>query len=247
MATLTTHQNKTQLCSQDSNQEFTGNPFAILKQQLAQLGTADAGETELPFHGGALGYFSYDLGRQIEELPQTAENDVPMPFMDLGIYLWALVRDHQFKKAYFIAHPRCSETQREAMLKLATQQTKNKPVADFQLTSDFTSNMTPLEYRSKYQRIMDYIKAGDCYQVNLAQRFKASYQGDEWFAYQRLSQRTDAPFSAFMKTENYALVSLSPERFVQVINGAVETKPIKGTRPRDEDPQKDLQYARPRS
>jgi len=245
VVTMTSTQGKTQLQTAGTSQELSANPFAILKQQLQQLGEADAGDIELPFHGGALGYFSYDFGRELEQLPELAGNDIDIPYVDLGIYLWAIIRDHVSKKSYFIAHPTCGTQIRDSMLALILNETAAETTNDnFQLTSSFSSNMTQEEYKDKYHRIIDYIKAGDCYQVNLAQRFKATYQGDEWFAYQRLSQRTDAPFSAYMKTDNYALVSLSPERFIQVNGDKVETKPIKGTRPRDTDPEKDLQYAR---
>ena len=218
------------------------SPFSVLKEELAKLKKVDSGGIELPFHGGALGYFSYDLGRTIEALPTTAEDDISMPLMDLGIYLWAVIRDNELEKSWFIAHPQCPENQRLAMIALITDAVP--PHQDnFKLTSNFSSNMSVSAYKEKYHRIIDYIKAGDCYQVNLAQRFKASYEGDEWFAYQRLSKKTDAPFSAYMQTDDYALVSLSPERFIEVNNGIVETKPIKGTRPRGSNPEVDKQNA----
>ena len=243
VTTLTTNESGTLIGTESGSLLDTSNPFLLLKQQIADLGEVDSGETELPFHGGALGYFSYDLGRVIEELPATSEDDIAIPLMDLGIYLWAIIRDHKLEKTWFIAHPKCDQSRREAMLARVSENTSESPETNFKLTSTFQSNMSVDEYKDKYHRIIDYIKAGDCYQVNLAQRFSAEYEGDEWFAYQRLSQRTDAPFSAFMRTDNYALVSLSPERFIEVTDGCVETKPIKGTRPRDADPEKDLQYA----
>jgi para-aminobenzoate synthetase component 1 len=243
VATLTTDESGTLIRSSGVEQCNEENPFALLKQQLAQLQPADCEEAELPFHGGAIGYLSYDLGRVIEHLPNLARNDVLIPLMDIGIYLWALIRDHQQQKAWFVAHPACDETERNAILSLVKKEETEAEPSNFKLTANFKSNMTVAEYKEKYHRIIDYIKAGDCYQVNLAQRFEASYEGDEWFVYQKLSRRTDAPFSAFMQTEDYALVSLSPERFIEVSNGKVETKPIKGTRPRDKDPEKDRQYA----
>jgi len=244
VVTLTTTDGCTILSTATHQEELFDNPFAILKQQLHQLGKVDAGDVDLPFHGGALGYLSYDLGRQLETLPELAEDDIGIPTVDLGIYLWAIIRDHQLNKTYFIAHPHCDADTRATILTLLNSDLKHLGSDEnFELTSEFKSNMTPAEYKKKYHRIIDYIKAGDCYQVNLAQRFKATYKGDEWYAYQRLSQLTDAPFSAFMKTEDYALVSLSPERFIQVQDGLVETKPIKGTRPRHVDPEKDRQYA----
>jgi len=244
ITTLTTRNGRTSLRTSTQSEEISGSPFELLKHQLEKMTEVDSNGVELPFHGGALGYLSYDLGRQLETLPTLAEADIDIPTLDIGIYLWAVICDHHLNKTYFIAHPSCDITVRNEMLALLSNSpstTTNS--ADFTLTTAFKSNMTPTQYKEKYHRIIDYIKAGDCYQVNLAQRFKAGYHGDEWQAYRRLSQRTDAPFSAFMKTEDYALVSLSPERFILVQGDQVETKPIKGTRPRDADPEKDLQYA----
>ena len=92
--------------------------------------------------------------------------------------------------------------------------------------------MSEKDYHQKFIKIQQYLRSGDCYQINLAQRFNNQYQGDEWQAYCTLSQHNKAPFSAFMRLEDKAILSISPERFIQVKETRIETKPIKGTRPR---------------
>jgi len=101
--------------------------------------------------------------------------------------------------------------------------------------------MTPGAYGRAFRRIHDYIRNGDCYQVNLAQRFAAAASGDPWLAYQALRVINPAPFSAYLSTPYAQILSASPERFLKVQNGRVETRPIKGTRPRAGHPRLDAE------
>jgi para-aminobenzoate synthetase component 1 len=101
--------------------------------------------------------------------------------------------------------------------------------------------MSQEQYTEKLSCISSYLQAGDCYQINLAQRFSASYIGDEWQAYQQLRVANHAPFSAFIRLVDSVVMSISPERFLSVNEQVVQTKPIKGTRPRFNDPIQDQQ------
>jgi para-aminobenzoate synthetase component 1 len=103
--------------------------------------------------------------------------------------------------------------------------------------------MSETQYRAGIASIDNYLRAGDCYQINFAQRFSASYIGSEWLAYQHLTKVNKAPFSSFMRFEQSCVLSLSPERFISVKHRKVVTKPIKGTRKRSEDPDIDAQLA----
>jgi para-aminobenzoate synthetase component 1 len=109
-------------------------------------------------------------------------------------------------------------------------------MGDFALVSPWQANMSQREYMQKLHGISDYLRAGDCYQVNLAQRFSAQYTGDEYQAYLRLRKANQAPFSAFIRIEDSVILSISPERFLAVNGDKVQSKPIKGTRPRSNDP-----------
>lgn len=227
---------------QEQHDEGNDSPFSILRELLQRY--AVTGEASpLPFNGGAIGYFAYDLARRLQPLPQQSVGDIAIPEMDVGIYLWAIVRDRRNRTAYFVAHPQCPKDCHERIMALieAEHRPERQP---FTLIEPFRANQSQQQYTQAYRKIIDYIGAGDCYQVNYAQRFDAAYRGDEWAAYRRLREVTDAPFSAYIESDDYALLSLSPERFLQVTNGQVESKPIKGTRPRSSDPQLDQQHAR---
>lgn len=225
--------------------EETGSGFLQrLRQSLEQLGTAQLPEDcPLPFAGGLIGYLSYDFGRRLEPLPANAIDDLQLPDARLGVYAWAMISDHQQGTSQLVFHPALPETERQRLLTLFS----HVPAADsatFELIGAFKADLTERDYRSAFMRIQAYIQSGDCYQVNFAQRFQADCQGDPWSAYCALRNACPTPFSGFMTLpDNNALLSLSPERFVQVSNRKVETRPIKGTRPRSKDMAQDATYA----
>ena len=193
---------------------------------------------DLPFNCGWLGYFSYDAGRLFEDLPSRTKDDLPLPWVRLGYYTWSLVSDHKTQTTWLSGY--FSDQQaKELKLRLSTP----LPEESFNLRTGFTSNMSAASYRDKFAQVQALLKAGDCYQVNLAQRFSASFTGSSHAIWKTLSQQIAAPFSAFLDFGDQQLLSLSPERFIQSFsNGQVETKPIKGTRPRGITLEQDLAY-----
>ena len=207
------------------------DPFSLLKRALA----ADpACGGELPFCGGAIGYFGYDLARRLERLPSTAEDAERIPEMAVGIYDWAVVVDHRERRSWLAGQGRDPETDLKwaALVERFSSPPPEKPRAPFRILSPVASNLTHEAYARAFRRIRGYIHDGDCYQVNLAQRFSAAASGDPWLAYQRLRIVNPAPFSAYLNTPYAQVLSASPERFLKVEDGRVETRPIKGTRPR---------------
>ena len=105
-------------------------------------------------------------------------------------------------------------------------------VQSFSVNSKITSNLTKQDYVNAFKRIKEYIRNGDCYQVNFAQHFSAKFKGNTWAAYQMLRKYNPAPFSAFINIPSGTILSSSPERFLSLSNNQVETKPIKGTKHR---------------
>jgi para-aminobenzoate synthetase component 1 len=132
----------------------------------------------------------------------------------------------------------CAETFQQQILQRLEKKLPEQHLA-FALDSTFTSNFSKAEYLERFKRIINYIHAGDCYQVNLAQCFSAKCQGDSLDAFLRLQKIADAPFAAFLQANEHSIFSFSPERFLQVTDRKVITQPIKGTRPRNADPQID--------
>lgn len=222
-------------------------PLALVKQQLAAY-FPTAKQCELPFSGGAIFTASYDLGRSYEALPAAAKDDLEFPIFSAAIYPWALVRDSHRPNGQqwqlvsaddsfdliglALRLQLMIEKHSPSFINHQTQQTANNAQA-FALTSDWQTQISKTAYLAKFDKIQHYLRSGDCYQINLTQRFSASYQGDEWQAYKKLRQSNGAPFSAFMQWHNCSALSISPERFIKLsADGDIETKPIKGTAPR---------------
>jgi para-aminobenzoate synthetase component 1 len=221
------------------------DPFDLLRQHLA----VDGQRHELPFAGGAIGYFGYDLARRVERLPSQARDGEAIPEMAVGIYDWAVVVDHELQAAWLTGAERDPRTGRDWDRLLAlfsdpplpgTQEPARRP---FQVGA-MRSNFDLAAYRLAFARIQRYIDAGDCYQVNLAQRFAAPVTGDHWLGYQALRRLNPAPFCAYLNHPAARVLSSSPERFLGLRQGRVETKPIKGTRPRAAAPEADSALAR---
>ena len=193
----------------------------------------------LPFHGGALGYFGYDLGRMIELLPTIAEHDLDIADMAVGIYHWAYITDHQQQRSLLVNFGMDSEAWRELQSEFHEVMLAKPSATDFSLESSWQSNLDESEYLKAFAKVSHYIQAGDCYQVNLAQRFTASYQGNPWRAYQALALDNHAPFSGYLNFGDWQVLSTSPERFIECRDRKIKTQPIKGTRPRSSDPEQD--------
>jgi len=207
------------------------DPFALVRRYL---GFEPAGAGGLPFCGGAIGYFGYDLARRLEHLPASAEDAEKIPDMAVGIYDWAVVVDHRERRSWLIGQGRDPETdiKWDSLIARFSAPPAEKSRAPFRISSPVASNLTREAYATAFGRILDYIREGDCYQVNLAQRFAATAAGDAWLAYQRLRVINPAPHAAYLNTPYAQVLSASPERFLKVEGDQVETRPIKGTRPR---------------
>jgi para-aminobenzoate synthetase component 1 len=208
----------------------------LLRHHMGRLQDTRHG---LPFSGGAIGYFGYDLGRCFERLPTTATDDLGLPDMAVGIYDWGVVVDHARRQTYLIGRPGRSAKAR-ALLAAACEGRLPHCTGSFEVSGPVRSNMDAVTYAERFGRAKAYIAAGDCYQINLAQRFSANARGDPWSAYSALRRLSPAPFAAYLNTPAVRVLSSSPERFLSVREREVEACPIKGTRPRDPDPERDL-------
>jgi para-aminobenzoate synthetase component 1 len=223
------------------------NPLALIDQYQSNiLGEVDISDDikkrELPFLCGALGFFGYDLGRRFETLPDINTNDYQTPDMAIGIYSWSIIKDNckgEWYLAYIdtLPHPETRQIIHWANY-LGSEQSKS-----FTLNTDWSANLNERQYLDSVNRIKQYLMKGDCYQVNMTQRFSAQYTGNEWYAYQQLRHTNKAPFSAFINLSRSSILSVSPERFLSIKDKLVETKPIKGTRPRHLDEVQDATEA----
>ena len=219
------------------NESAREDPFALIRDELGDLVER---VDNVPFAGGALGYWGYDLARQMKMLPDRAGVAEAIPVMMIGIYDWALVLDHERQTARLVSHQRYSET--AALLEkilLRLEDHAEHQMDTFQVHGNIQSNYTYQQYSEAFLQVQAYLKAGDCYQINLAQRFSVSASGDALESYLNLRKLSPAPYSAYLKFPNLNVMCASPERFLRVSKGLVETRPIKGTRPRSEDATQD--------
>ncbi|MEE9325513.1 MAG: anthranilate synthase component I family protein, partial [Dehalococcoidia bacterium] len=219
-------------------EEAEGDPLALLQDLLRRFATPYLPGLP-PFQGGVAGYMGYDLGRLLEQLPVLAADDLELPDLCLAFYDWALVHDGLAGRSWLIATglPQGTADGARRRLRWARQRlaeplaTKEGPEARVEgppLRSTFTRE----GYLAAVQRIKDYLAAGEIYQANLSQRFMLPFAGDPWPLYLRLRQVNPAPFAAYLEFPEVTVLSASPEEFLRVEGRWVETRPIKGTRPR---------------
>lgn len=213
------------------------NPFNVLEGILANFETQ---ETSLPFTGGALGYFSYELS---QSLINKNKDHVGMPLMMIGIYDWALIVDHQEKTACIASHLLNTDT-KDYLTKLTEKLKNQKPDnQSFKINSDVKSLLNFEAYDHIVNKILSFIKEGDVYQINISNKYIVSCEGDSWTGYKKLREINRAPFMAYFHFDDFDILCGSPERFIQSHNSYVETRPIKGTEPRDINPINDKKNA----
>jgi para-aminobenzoate synthetase component 1 len=232
-----------------------GDPFAALRDLLSDLRVERPPDAP-PLLAGAIGYFAYDLGRFVERIPERTRDDVPVADCHLGFYGAVAALDHIENRAWVSAIG-APETDPRAARRLAEERAAQladrltsadhdpspAPVSAAQAALPITSNFTHQSYLAAVRRAKEYIAAGDIYQVNLSQRLSAPLATTPFQLYCRLTRDNPAPFSAYFDTPDAAVVSCSPERFLQVRRDQVETRPIKGTRPRGPTAQDDQRLA----
>ena len=218
--------------------------FAELKALLEEYQLEYAGG--LPFIGGAVGYFGYELRHQVERLPKEAHDDVQIPDSFFGIYDGAIVVDHLLGKVHLASPGLFGDPEKwvaEVEKVIMAAEGVHFPVATPELSSEartrLTANMTKAYYLDAIARIKEYIRSGDIYQVNMTQRFQCQTDASPYDLYTRLRNINPAPFAAYIDFGIGQLLSSSPERFLQIRNGKVQTRPIKGTRPRGATEQED--------
>ena len=242
---LSTRGNEGILTQGIAKARITGNPFDTL-QRLLEIYRLDASPSPVPFVGGAVGYFSYDLCHFIEHLPETTADDLKLPECYFGFYDLVIAFDNLEGKRYVISSgfPELREAERmiRAAGRIAEIKTKlSDSCAKIPVTpvsspakpaAALKSNFTHKRYVDTVEKARQYIIDGEIIQVNLSQRFEAEISISPWELYRRLRQINPAPFAAYLGFEGVSIVSASPERFLRLQGDTVETRPIKGTRPR---------------
>jgi para-aminobenzoate synthetase component I len=235
----------------DRTEILEGDPFKAVRELIVRYRIERQSDTP-PLLGGAVGFFGYDLCQVLERLPSRALDDLGMPDFALGFYDVVVAFNHATTRTYLCScgwpettektrHERAQQRAEETLSALAVSRPD-------EICTDFTgdtlhSNFTRSDYLATIRRVKEYIAAGDIYQVNLSQRFSTPFTVSPITLYENLRQLSPAPFGGLLMSDDWALVSSSPERFLQVRGDTVETRPIKGTRPRGATPAEDARLA----
>ena len=232
------------------------DPFAFLAEQLTRY-CAEPMIGMPPFQGGAAGLFGYDLCHHLERLPRPRHDEFAVPDLAIGFYDWVVAFDHAEQRAWILSTglPETVPARRQRraasrlqavrrLLRKSVSRDHDRRPGDSYSTSppartyplphltDVFSNFDRPSYLAAARRAIEYIHAGDCYQVNLAQRLLHAATLPPLELYRRLRERNPAPFAGYFDLGQFVIASASPERFLHVQDGKVEARPIKGTRPR---------------
>ena len=232
-----------------------GDPLSALAGLVHEFDLAnpdDARDPEAaPFVGGLIGFIGYDLAPRLERLPRRLPRDSRMPDIRMALYDTAFIRDNRKGRVYLYAYDAIGEGHHGPHRRCrrwieAFQHDVRKPrplVLGAGPASPPVSSFDRKSYVETVGRVLDYIAAGDVFQVNLSQRFTARGEFDPLDLFLRLRNRSPAPFSAFLRWDDLAVVSASPEWFYQTRADKIVTRPIKGTRPRGQSEEDDARLA----
>ncbi len=239
-----------------------GDILAVLEREMAGRHVT-APEDAPPFVGGAAGFIAYDWGRVLERRSRAAWDDLQIPGALFGIYDGAYAWDHQRGEMWVLgATERTERPERAERAEKTDEIRQEKRPSDVSGLSGLSapsypvlalehaeaiglrSTFTHRGYQSAVQRVREYILAGDIFQANLSQRFEAPLDEAPFEFYQRLRRQNPAPFGAYLACDDVTALSVSPERFLRLEGRAIETRPIKGTRPRGLGPMHDQALGR---
>ncbi len=224
--------------------QMTGNPFDILEDCLETLALPGPSPVT-PLAVGALGFLAYDLKNHLEKLPVTVTDDLQLPDLVLAFPRHLLIHDRwegrlsQVQVHY--AGPQGDPSPKADADDLWVNLLKAAATAVLPVyqVGELESNFTKERYLAAVRRAREYIRQGDIYQVNLSQRFSFPFQGDFYRLFLQLFQRNPAPFYAYLNCGDFQILSTSMERFLLRRGDYLETRPIKGTRPRGRTPEED--------
>ena len=246
------------------NSTYGVNPFDEIRNAM-QLFSVETIPGLPPFQGGAAGMLSYELGGCFEEIASSPHDEFQLPVLAVGLYDWVICWDHKTSQAWIISHgfpetdfkkrhQRAIQRLQEIKKKLQTELVKNTsplkpnpadnisfaPQFEVPSTQKVTSDFSHDEFLKNVSRVVDYIHAGDIFQANLSQRLLFEQTTSTLEMYEQLRVCNPAPFAGYFSWDDWAVVSASPERFLLLTDGEVETRPIKGTRRRQFMPEADL-------
>ncbi|MCH7750802.1 MAG: anthranilate synthase component I [Planctomycetes bacterium] len=238
----------------------TDNPLEILRGQVQSMNVAHLSELP-PFIGGAVGYAGYDTVRYVERLPNAPHDDRGLPDLWFALYHHMVVFDHVQKTVIVLALADVRDKDPAALRQAYEQACRQvdflveqleKPEhelhldnvsIDGEVTLAYESNLSQAEFEDAVRKCIEYIRAGDIFQVVISQRLETPLEVPPFELYRTLRVVNPSPFMFYLRTPRTTLVGSSPEILVRVVDGRVTVRPLAGTRPRGRTEQEDLQLA----
>ncbi|RKY41920.1 MAG: aminodeoxychorismate synthase component I [Candidatus Makaraimicrobium thalassicum] len=239
--------NNLQIRSDGRRLSIKSDPFKCLESLIRTYRTDN--NTPLPFVAGGIGYLSYDLKDILERLPQRAKDDLDLPDIYFVFYRALLIHDRLEPRRLYISivdidpggHKKTNELMKEIKEAVKAASGTIRPAPESVLHEPvFESNFSKTGYIRSVRKVIDYIRGGDIYQTCLSQRFKTEWPFHPYDLYLRLNKINPSPFSAYLNFERSRVISSSPELFLRLADNTVETRPMKGTRPRGKDAGDDI-------
>lgn len=229
------------------------SPFPLMQQAIQQYKMAPLPEYP-PFQGGIAGVFGYELNQYIEKMPARKRDDLEFPELIVGFYDLVFAWDHQKQQAWIFSsgfpevESKAQSARAQIRMAWALTFLSKQPIESAALElelDEIRSTFSQPEYEAAVDRVIEYIRQGDIFEVNISQRFstRALSPFKPFDLYCKLRRVNPAPFAAYFSYGSHTIASASPERFLRLSQQQVETRPIKGTRPRGKDAEQDAFYA----
>lgn len=238
-----------------NGEPLPGHPIHTLRRQLARYSDTRS-DRHFPFQGGASGYFAYEAGRLFERLPEPKGERLPRPEIDLWFHDVGVAFDVVDRRAFIVSSGWPEEDALRRGRRVYERGEEMRELLDVRLSRHshapvvvergaWQANMSSADYQNAVEKTREYIAAGDIFQANITQGWRATLpdQFDPLVLYGELRSANPAPFGAFIVTPERLIASTSPEGFLLLHDGVAETRPIKGTRPRSSDPREDRRLA----
>ena len=215
-----------------------GEPFEVLERLTLEHRINY--DSDIPFVGGYIGYFSYDMGRILEKLPDTSDSNIDIPDSIFYLYENIIIFDHENNKTYITALGFIDNSIEEIYNKILENYSDEDIEVELEeKNTEFHSNFTKEEYMRAISRMREYIRNGDMYIANMTRNVWCDSYDESFSIYEKLRTINPAPFAAYMDCGDFQIISSSPERFMYVQDSKVYTRPIKGTRPRGQNIEED--------
>ncbi len=233
---------ETEVLQYPAQPDFRSDTLAENMEQLVSQYQIRQESNPQCLSGGWIGFLSYELGYVRESRLSKLCPALEIPLLSAGFYLWTASHNRRTDQYWLWIHPECPDEIRNTLNQWLGAEQLGKAYG-WRMESRFLPKQEPEAFKAGVESVRRYIEAGDCYQANLSQEFAGQFAGDPWQAFQALARANPTPYSGFIRAGDTSILSVSPERFLEIHDRTITTSPIKGTRPRGGTPESDSAYA----